>query len=292
MRKMMLWAAIVGFLMGCSCRKDERATTGAVETSLARSTVPYALAPDGPRKNREDARSASERIAYLARRWELVKLAVGQVDTSGRAPFRSSVTMWQTGFVPGGKWGIDSRGNFREGPVAIEDASVWIRGDCLSDITITRGARLVHIYGDVGARVTVLGQCEVIIGGSVLKDATIRTDGIARIFLGGNLNGSIENKGSAMTWINGDCSGLLGTGSPLNVVHVMGSFGGTLRPLRPRAMLVLDIRGFMPLATLQKVRGDYIDVMAAIGTCDYAPGLHTMDDAQGEVRFVVHRQRK
>ena len=58
-------------------------------------------------------------------------------------------------------------------------------------------------------------------------------------------------------------------------------------------MLVLDIRGFMPLSTLENLSDDYIQVMAAIGTCDHAPGLYTIGGAFDHVvGFVVHRERE
>jgi hypothetical protein len=131
--------------------------------------------------------------------------------------------------------------------------------------------------------------------------AVFEGDGITAAFVGGDLLGTIRNRGSGFIWVNGHLRGEVGTGEPMTQVHVMGDFTGTLKPAGKEAALVaLDVRGFAPYAALEgALKYDYTEFRASIGESDRPAGFYpppadlaVLEARRCFPRWVIHRQRE
>ena len=185
---------------------------------------------------------------------------------------------------------------------------IVIQGDCLEDVELDWGS--IHVYGDVAARITVKGQAEVIVGGSIKPKGEVNTNGIVKIFVAGDLEGSLRNAGSSYIWLHGDHRGELTTGKPATVVHVMGNCIGTIKPegqpgfLGQRGLFSLEVDGFASEKTIEGIASlPFTRFHASIGWSDQEPGLYPHIDRppanlKGEpiemgrrnASWVVHRQ--
>ena len=242
------------------------------------------------------ANDEEARQAVLAQRWEAVTRAVAYCNVAGHGPnFSRSPMYWQSGYIGGEK--VEPKGNLDK-PAELEGGgTVIVRGDCLADLTV-EGHSMIHIYGDLAAKISTADktQCEIIIGGDIRAGAKIDNGGIAMIFVGGNVNGDIQNEGASfITWINGDLNGTVETGTPITSVHVMGDFNGSMKPFEGGALATLDVRGFMSADKIKAVTGQkYTEFQASIAFSDVPAGLYPKPEAHGQpnVRWVVHVQRQ
>ena len=240
------------------------------------------------------AKSETEKLGVLAKRWELVKLAVAHCSvTTGPASFHRSVRFWQSGYVGSDSEKITIDQNLEKPVNAEKDTTLLIRGDCLADVTIKSSA-LIHVYGDLRAKITASGdaQCEIVIGGAIAQNAGIEGDGIQTIFVGASVDGYIREQGSSHTWINGDLRGEIGAGSPLAALHVMGDFNGSMKPLGKPALAYIDVRGFMSSAAIKTIADQgYTELQASIGLSDQAAGLYPQQGGPPERLWVIHGKR-
>jgi len=238
------------------------------------------------------ARNDKERLVILAKRWNLVMLAVAFCDVVENMPFHSAMAQRRSGFLVTGGWSHRAAGDLREPVVKPNGGAILVEGDCLADVKIANGS-LVYIYGDLGATLEVTGQCEVIVGGSIREGAGIEGDGIVQTFVGGDVAGFIRNRGSSMSWVHGSVTGEIGTGNPSTRLHVMGDFSGTLHPVGEASLLYLDVRGFMPSAVIEKTAAArYTEFNASIGESDQPRGFYPAGGMRvGEGSWAIHRRR-
>ncbi len=175
-------------------------------------------------------------------------------------------------------------------------ASVLIKGDCRQNLSLPDGG-LVHIYGDLAKTIEIGGQGEIVIGGSMLPNAAIEADGIHRVFVGNDLNGTIRSLGSLAVWLGGNFGGECHTGHPSTHFHVSGDVSGQFEPTREAALLYLDVDGFMPYETLKTTsKHGYTHFDASVGFSDRPPGIYPEEWAQLEnrrnfCRWTIHKTK-
>ena len=228
--------------------------------------------------------NASSRKAELARRWEALKLSVAKADVCNQISFHSSCRLWQTGEVSFTKtWSVREIGDLYYPRSFKEDSSVLIEGDCRENITLPGGGT-IHIYGDLHKTIEIGGHAEVVIGGSILPNAAIEGDaGIHRVFVGGDLNGTIRSLGSLTVWVEGNFGGHCHTGPPSTHFHVGRDVSGTFEPARDAALFFLDVDGFMPYETLEAtIKHGYTQFHASIEFSNRPPGMYPPQWAQLE----------
>jgi stage V sporulation protein SpoVS len=204
---------------------------------------------------------------------------------------------WQSGELVSKQWTVHLPKSSNEPITACDRATVWIEGDCLADI-VAADASPIHIVGDIAGVISLKGQCEIVVGGSLRSGARIETEGIVRVFVGEDMSGTIVNNGSATIWVNGNCAGGIVTGHPSTDLHVLGDFSGTIKPASKASLLYLNVRGFMPNALLEQIAAlEYTEFNATIGTSDRPPGIYppreiyrTLRQKRSYVRWIVHNQ--
>jgi hypothetical protein len=254
--------------------------------------IPYVLDRDTFAKELAAARSDDAKLEVLARRWEAVKLAIGYCNAaSGPGEFHRSSAYWYSGWPR--NLAIESKQDLDQPAHIDQGGAVVVRGDCLADITLD-GNAFIHIYGDLQARIKTSAQCEIVIGGDIKPQAKIEDEGIAKIFVGGDVDGDLENRGSAFVWINSDLHGTVETGTPSIQLHIMGDFAGTMRPVNEAALAYLDVRGFMPNKKIEEItEHKYTEFEASIGISDQPPGLYPKaSPLRHNGQWVVHAQRQ
>lgn len=237
-----------------------------------------------------NTKDKQERLKVLNERWEHIVLAVSHCDVITNHSFRSSIVFWQSGWLSKDKWSIDPVGDFvKLNDPPYEHANVLIPGDCLADMEITDGG-MVHIYGNLDAKISIAGHSEIVIGGNITHNGSIHTNGIPRIFIGGNMNGTISNRRSSMIWIHSDFNGEIKTGRPTGKIHIMGDYHGSLSQLNIASGIALIVRGMMSSKSIKNATSQgYQMFYASIGKSDLPPGLYrTGFDGY----YVVHSQKK
>lgn len=154
-------------------------------------------------------------------------------------------------------------------------------------MTAPHGAA-VHIYGDLSARVSVSGQCEVIIAGDVLPGGSVHGDGIVRVYIGGSLRGEVVNKGSSRVWVCGDLLGRVVVGEPICQLFVNGDCLGVIEPTGDPSLLYLAVSGFMPFAALNRTAAvAYSQFNAVVHQSDCPAGFYP--DRVTRQQFADHR---
>ncbi len=222
------------------------------------------------------ATDPAERENALLCRWEAVKLAVAHCDVvvgHGMA-FSTSVRFWHVGYRPPSYHELD---------------------DCTTDMG-WNDSPCVHIRGDLDATLTVAGQAQVIIGGSIRPRGKIQGQEFLNVFVGGDMAGSVATTGSGVYWINGNLTGQVVTGNPSTNVSVMGHWTGSLRPAGDVSLLWVDVNGFMSHAALEAIADlKYTQFNATIGASDEPEGIYPMrspgiksNRPSGMARWVVH----
>jgi hypothetical protein len=255
--------------------------------------TPYVLDRGVFAQELQTAKDSTARLGVLAKRWELVKLAVAHCSIATEpVSFHSSFQYWQSGFIGKAEKTVCEQDLTR--PIVAETkAAVLVQGDCLADITV-KGDALIHVYGDLGAKIVTTGQhCEIVIGGDIQSKGGIEGAGIFKIFVGGNSDGYVRNSRSTSIWINGNLNGEIGTGVPSTEVHVMGDFNGTMKPLDKGALAYVDVRGFMSAAKIRTIADfGYTQFQATVGVSDQPPGLYPKRRGPPERLWVIHTQRQ
>jgi hypothetical protein len=155
-----------------------------------------------------------------------------------------------------------------------EEDTVLEVADCLADVVAPHGS-VIHVYGDLRARVTVSGQCEVVVAGDVGPEGAIDGDGIVRVFIAGNLRGAVRNRGSSRVWVRGDLCGEVDTGSPSTQLHILGDCRGAIRPTAKPSLLYLEVGGFMPFELLERTAAvGYTEFNAVVRKSDRPAGIY------------------
>jgi hypothetical protein len=233
---------------------------------------------DRDQEARNMARNFDGGMDEQRRRWESLKLAVGKADIQMQKSFHSSCHYWQSGEVPHTKqWSIRATGELLFSPAFTDKASVLIEGDCRTNLSLTSGG-LIHIYGDLANTITIRGQSEIVIGGHILPGAAIELDearGIAHVFVGSDMSGTISSRGSVTVWIGGNFGGDLQTGSPSTRIHIEGDASGRVEPIHEAGLVYLDVNGFMSYRDLELIGNhNYTELNASLGISDRPPGFY------------------
>lgn len=232
-------------------------------------------------------------------RREELALAIGHADVAAEHGFSSAAAFFQ-----GGPAAVGMRHCIRieqsiAAPVTFDDKKfVEIDGDVCADV-ILAGSKLI-IYGNLAGNVQASGHSEIVIAGDLKPEAKITSNGIGRLFVGGDVVGKIESSGSYILWICGTLSGSVSTGQPSTHVRVGGDCSGAIRPLSNGALLYLQVEGFMPSAALQTLGSlDYTEFNATVGWSDVPAGYypaqrHSRKESGGNSynRWVVQRERR
>lgn len=283
---------IVAATLSMSCKESKQASSARpMRTARPISDRPYALSPEVPDEERVAAAGGpEEKLQVVRRRWEEVKLAVAYANVCGDTAFYSSLTYWNSGWLRTRKWSHHRQGDMVSPFASDAPAAVLVEGDCLADVTIEGKDGLVHILGDLAARVSVKGHSEVIIAGDVREDGEIVGDGIVRVFVGGDVLGRMVFPGSSKIWINGDCPGRILTGTPMTRLTVMGDFTGDIRPKERGALVAMVVHGFMPDKVIESTKKyGYTQFTATVGVGEREPGMY--GDRNAPWSFTIHSGR-
>jgi hypothetical protein len=255
--------------------------------------------------------NAEDRSAELNRRWETVTLAATHLSVAADfAPYSSSVIIW-TRPDQVNPWDLREMDVFTGSLVIEKDKAALFADDCVGSACLNKGS-VLHIRGNLCGSLSVADQCEIVIGGSVTPDAVIEANGGCAVFVGGDFDGIIRSKDWLYCSINGNCRGIVRTGSPFTRVRVAGDFYCNLSPFlwadpsydsSPRArigLLTLEVYGFMAYAALEAISiYDYAWFRATVATSDRGPGIFPQE-AEGCRRprserscvWVIHELRK
>jgi hypothetical protein len=192
-------------------------------------------------------------------RWELTKLAVAGESVASDLRFFRSLRWWTPGNA-----GLESRD------------VVYVDGDATAD-TALPAVPAIHIRGNLATTLQVDGQSEVVVGGSILKNARIEADGITVIHVQGDVDGTISCSAMAAVWVRGSLRGEILTGAPGMHLNVGGDLLGTVRPISTPALLYIRAAGNAPTSILAAIdRYRYTELQIAAGTSDLAPGVHRL----------------
>ena len=262
------------------------------ELKAAGSTVPYRFDRAAFDARLAAATTEPERAAVLSQRWDDVLKIVAYVSVVEERFFQTLMKEQLGLLSPTGltkRVGSDSK----EPLVLAEEQPCRIDGDCLAPIRAPE-VGIVHILGDLKSTVIVGGQSEVVIAGSVAPSGAIVADGITRVLVGGDLEGTVVSSGSFMAWVNGSLRGQVETGTPMTELHVVGDFTGTLEPQEKGALLDIDVHGFMAQAAVDAILAHgYTSARFSIGLSDAEPGLRfggPVNHSELTASWVVHKQ--
>ena len=233
------------------------------------------------------AKNAAQRLDVLGSRWKAIRLAVAHAHVVKDSAFHTSMAFWTSEYLSTGSWTVSADGDLIKAVRQDAEATVLVHGDCLQPVSVTKGA-LIHVLGDLSAEIRVEGHCEVLIGGDIKKSGSVRGDGIVRVFVGGDVYGTIQNVGSSTVWIAGNLNGEVATGTPSTDLHVMGDIVGRISPVGEAALLSVEARGHVPWRVLvQTAERQYTVFQATVGSSDRPAGLY----ATSLATWVIHEQR-
>jgi len=188
-------------------------------------------------------------------RWQAIKIQVASItDLSGI--FSRSIRIFSQGD------GVYNGLNYE-----------LIEGDTDSDI---RDTDTIHILGDLNNDVYLKDHSELVIAGNVNSSSNIYVSGIARVFIGGTLYGSIISTDSLDITILGNHSGTIRTGDPSTKLTVHGDFTGTLIPNKKQgSLLTLNVFGFTNINTIKEIyKPQYTQISGAFKLSDAEPGIY------------------
>jgi hypothetical protein len=227
-----------------------------------------------------------------------LRLEVALADIRGQIDFHDSLAYWHEDSPdPTQDW-LSSLPQ-QAVPLTIDEEDTIVEiADCLADIVAPHGS-VIHIYGDLHARVNVSGHCEVIVAGDVLPAGSIHGDGIVRIYIAGSLLGEVHNRRSSKVWVRGDMRGRIGTGEPSTSLHIFGDCTGSISPVSDPALLYLDVGRFMPFELVEKTAAvAYTEFHAVVRQSDKPAGIYPdrtvykmFEQHRSYNRWVVIEQR-
>jgi hypothetical protein len=205
-----------------------------------------------------------------------LSLAVAHADVAAEMiSFHSSAGYFHTGELDRRYWkDVRTLAQVVDPLTLAKRAFVFIEGDVLADVTVPDDGTVV-VYGNVHSSVQINGHGELVIAGDVSEGASIFSDGIFRVFVGGDLAGCLSNRGSCTAWIEGHLRGQVWTGSPSTHLHVRGDCTATIRPSEEPSLLFMEVSGFMAYASLEATASvGYTEFNASIGTSDRPAGIY------------------
>jgi len=204
-----------------------------------------------------------------------LRLAVALASIRANSTFFWSLGYWEEKAPnPSDKW-LNSLAPLTTACTVTGEGNVLEVTDCRADVRATHGSA-VHIYGDLYSRVTVHGQCDVVVAGDVMPAGSIHGDGIVNVFVGGMLRGDVANRGSSRVWIGQHLAGTVKTGEPDTHLYVLGDFTGSIVPAkRAAALLYLEVGGFTPFELVERTAAArYTCFQAVLHRSDRLPGFY------------------
>src|SRR5439155_1521453 len=103
-----------------------------------------------------------------------------------------------------------------------------VNGDTTANI-FAKDRSIVHVLGDLTTTIHVADNSEVVVGGSVMPEASIECEGIVSVFIGGDMFGTLDAPGFVHCWIEGNVYGRVMPGNPSMHLHVGGDFLGSIK---------------------------------------------------------------
>lgn len=171
--------------------------------------------------------------AEHAERWKRAQRAVSHTGLLNLGHLEASRKYWRSGALITEGWLQSTSGDLTQPLENPNDRTVLIRGDCLADVkaaasVVSYQPALIHIYGDLGAALHVKGACEIVIGGRITEQGSIRVTGDKRssVFVGDGCAGSIDIEDSAFITIDGDLTGSLRLAAGVTTLQVAGVWDG------------------------------------------------------------------
>lgn len=143
-----------------------------------------------------------------------------------------------------------------------------------------QGGKVVHIKGDLNTDIVIGEHSELVIGGDVSHESTIYSEGISKVFVGGNFYGKIESRRSSSIYVMGDFKGTLYTGAPSTHLVVKKDFEGIIIPnLGSGAILTVDVKGYASREFIESFYNlDYTKVNGYFGSSDMPTGVYRFNN--------------
>lgn len=139
-------------------------------------------------------------------------------------------------------------------------------------------ADTIHIRGDLTEDLVLGEHSELVIQGHVAPNAHIFVNGIADIFVGGNLDGQVLATSSLKISVLGDITGKIETGSPGIELTVHGDFIGNINQTENvNTGLHMRVQGFISKETIRDITEAFFHVRGAFSHSDHASGIFAPD---------------
>lgn len=172
---------------------------------------------------------------------------------------------------------------------SVEKPGGICEGDCHSPLSLPEGGCL-HIVGCLLSDIESHLSHEIVIGGDVEKDATIRVSGPSHIFIGGNFNGKIISSGSAAVWIEKNFNGTVIVGDAHLDIHIGLDCTGNFGRLEDGGSLWLTVGGFASSKLLSEIAGvEFRHFRASVMRSDAIRGVYPPIDCGDTVATMKHR---
>lgn len=186
--------------------------------------------------------------------WKNIEPDIFELNTKYDIAFYTTITYLSQKWLPGNKFHYHSTNvNKSEAFTSESEANVLIEGNCTSKIILNDGG-VIYIKGDLIGSIEIKGHGEIIIAGSIKKGSKINTNGIVRMFIGGDMDGIIHNLGSSKCFIKQNFNGVLTTGTPSTFLYVYGNYNGKITYSGSEGhLLYIIVEGFMPFQKIQSV---------------------------------------
>jgi len=143
------------------------------------------------------------------------------------------------------------------------------------------GYSVIHILGDLNDKISVDGQNEIIIAGSVSEKGMILAEGINKIFIGGDFSGQIESADSLELYIKGSFQGFLKGGIPTTNIVIEGNYKGVIDPTDKEqgGMLYIDVKGSAKKEDLDSIcKSPFTQVYAVANVSSMKSGIYDCDN--------------
>jgi hypothetical protein len=201
-------------------------------------------------------------------------LRVSLSSSGGHQAFFRSLAYWHQTPPRGDAAWLTSLNDVTRPATLDREKEITEVANCHADMNLPWGSAL-HIYGDLSAQVTAADHSEVVIAGSVLSSGSIHGEGIVRIFVAGDFEGTVKSTGDVGIWVGSDLRGKVFTGYPSTRIQVAGDFSGAISPVRNASLLYLNVGGFISFELIEKIaEARYTQFTSVVGRSNKPAGLY------------------
>ncbi len=164
---------------------------------------------------------------------------------------------------------------------------VLIEGDTDEEIV----GQVVHVKGNLGHDVHLIGHSELVVAGDVMPGANIYSDDISKVFVAGSFKGSIVSSSNMQLTVGENFAGTLATGTPATRVVIKGDLTGGIKPLEEAGLLSISVLGFTKHKKIMELYGlGYTEVQGYFGSSNHSPGL--FEGKPGSLQYyTIQNQR-